>query len=334
MIRIDRLAGAISSAFDSLLRTESSESFPSAGLADLSRSDSVSENTGGVVFLLRPGRRRSSAMRICSSRGFGLWDVQNSESHAIRYTPGAASIDKIQRIDSIKTLAKRSGSMCQPEDLTCGWSTLRDFSSISAGFVYELARDGVGVWGGDTRAEMMFREFIVEPCGDAEERSTFVVELCTSLTVTRCQPRDTVRLWGSVYFYCRIYMQLIGNYGWLHPLCRNRISAFPSSSTFISLKMPVELRKRKAPEPVPAPPPKKSTVSKAVAKVKEAVKPNGAAKKVAVGDTVTLDAFGGEVETNDGEKTTLKKLVDESKAGVVLFTYPKASTPGCTCFRL
>jgi hypothetical protein len=25
----------------------------------------------------------------------------------------------------------------------------------------------------------------------------------------------------------------------------------------------------------------------------------------------------------------LKKLVDESKAGVVLFTYPKASTPGC-----
>ncbi|EEY14508.1 peroxiredoxin DOT5 [Verticillium alfalfae VaMs.102] len=40
--------------------------------------------------------------------------------------------------------------------------------------------------------------------------------------------------------------------------------------------------------------------------------------------------FGGEIETNDGKKTTLKALVDESKAGVVLFTYPKASTPGCT----
>lgn len=36
------------------------------------------------------------------------------------------------------------------------------------------------------------------------------------------------------------------------------------------------------------------------------------------------------METQDGEKTTLKKLVEGSKAGVVLFTYPKASTPGCT----
>ena len=53
------------------------------------------------------------------------------------------------------------------------------------------------------------------------------------------------------------------------------------------------------------------------------------AKKVAAGDTITMDGFGGEVETNDGEKVTLKKLVDESKSGVVLFTYPKASTPGC-----
>ncbi|XWX01465.1 hypothetical protein V2A60_009493 [Cordyceps javanica] len=58
-------------------------------------------------------------------------------------------------------------------------------------------------------------------------------------------------------------------------------------------------------------------------------------KQVAVGDVVNLDDFGGEVETNEGEKTTLKKLLDESKSGVVLFTYPKASTPGCTkqvCF--
>ena len=34
-------------------------------------------------------------------------------------------------------------------------------------------------------------------------------------------------------------------------------------------------------------------------------------------------------QTNDGDKVTLKKLLDESKSGVVLFTYPKASTPGC-----
>jgi hypothetical protein len=105
--------------------------------------------------------------------------------------------------------------------------------------------------------------------------------------------------------------------------------------------MPPELRKRKAPavEPTAAPPAKKKgPVAKAVAKVKEVVtgspkaaKTNGSssASKIAVGETISLEGFGGEIETNDGVKTTLKKLVDESTAGVVLFTYPKASTPGC-----
>lgn len=113
--------------------------------------------------------------------------------------------------------------------------------------------------------------------------------------------------------------------------------------------MPRELRKRKAPaeEPTTAPPAKKKgPVAKAVAKVKEAVAPktkksaaktNGAAvestkvesTKIAVGETIDLEGFGGEIETNEGVKTTLKALVDESKSGVVLFTYPKASTPGC-----
>ncbi|KAI1306188.1 thioredoxin-like protein [Xylaria venustula] len=107
--------------------------------------------------------------------------------------------------------------------------------------------------------------------------------------------------------------------------------------------MPVELRKRKAPAPAPAPEPpakKQSKVKKAAAKVKETVKSAAAAKPAAtngsksgkpvVGDTISLDGFGGQVETNDGVKTSLKALVEESKAGVVLFTYPKASTPGCT----
>ena len=111
--------------------------------------------------------------------------------------------------------------------------------------------------------------------------------------------------------------------------------------------MPPELRKRKAPtvEPATAPPAKKAAatkkkgpVAKAVAKVKEVINPkatktNGAkpavATKIAVGDTLDLEGFGGEIETNDGVKTTLKKLVDESTAGVVLFTYPKALTSGC-----
>ncbi|KAI1093194.1 AhpC-TSA-domain-containing protein [Rostrohypoxylon terebratum] len=108
--------------------------------------------------------------------------------------------------------------------------------------------------------------------------------------------------------------------------------------------MPVELRKRKAPALVPEPPTKKQTkVSQVATKAKETVKgkpakaakasdANGSSKpaKPVVGDVVALDGFGGEVETHDGKKTTLKALVEESKSGVVIFTYPRASTPGCT----
>ncbi len=105
--------------------------------------------------------------------------------------------------------------------------------------------------------------------------------------------------------------------------------------------MPVELRKRKtAPAPAPAPPPpakKKATNAKAKENGKQAdAATNGATTtkktaptKVAVGDVIDLEGFGGEIEMQDGEKTTLKKLVEESDKGVVLFTYPKASTPGC-----
>ena len=105
--------------------------------------------------------------------------------------------------------------------------------------------------------------------------------------------------------------------------------------------MPPELRKRKASavEPATAPPSKKKgPIAKAVAKVKQVVtgSPSAAktntsssASKVAPGQTINLEGFGGQVETHDGVKTTLKKLVEDSTAGVVLFTYPKASTPGC-----
>jgi peroxiredoxin Q/BCP len=87
-------------------------------------------------------------------------------------------------------------------------------------------------------------------------------------------------------------------------------------------------------------------VSAAVETAKEAVADatNGEAKPAAatasstgtpkVGDTIDLTNFGGEIETHDGKKTTLAKLVEESKGGVVLFTYPKASTPGCQFTRL
>jgi peroxiredoxin Q/BCP len=116
--------------------------------------------------------------------------------------------------------------------------------------------------------------------------------------------------------------------------------------------MPVELRKRKEAPPAPVRPAKKKAPAKgkkpetektvveqvqeaaadAVEVVKEAVvgKSNGSSGGAPkIGDTIDLSTFGGEIETNDGAKTTLGKLVDQSKGGVVLFTYPKASTPGC-----
>jgi len=107
----------------------------------------------------------------------------------------------------------------------------------------------------------------------------------------------------------------------------------------------VELRKRKAAPAAPEPPAKKKAGAKdkgGAAKLEDALTNAGeavsaaAAKPAAngsaapkVGDTIALDGFGGAVETHDGRTVTLKQLVDESDSGVVLFTYPKANTPGC-----
>jgi thioredoxin-dependent peroxiredoxin len=115
----------------------------------------------------------------------------------------------------------------------------------------------------------------------------------------------------------------------------------------------VELRKRKAPPAPPVPAKKKAATGTGRkpgrpkkteekppaedAKDKADDKPAADEKDAepaapatpTEGATIELDGFGGEVETHDGKKTTLKQLVEESKAGVVLFTYPKANTPGC-----
>ncbi|EMF08467.1 AhpC-TSA-domain-containing protein [Sphaerulina musiva SO2202] len=116
----------------------------------------------------------------------------------------------------------------------------------------------------------------------------------------------------------------------------------------------VELRKRKE-APPPPPPAKKRAPSKAkkdapkvekeaeAAKAPEvavedappaAVEEAPAATKATgppkVGESIELNGFGGEVQTHSEEATTLAKLLEASKSGVVLFTYPKASTPGCT----
>ncbi|CAG8089057.1 unnamed protein product [Penicillium salamii] len=91
----------------------------------------------------------------------------------------------------------------------------------------------------------------------------------------------------------------------------------------------VELRKRKAPATAAPPVEKKPKAAKPRAELdeKEEVK---SSKVPEVGDVIDIEVFGGEVQTNEGETTSLKKLLEESKTGVVFFTYPKASTPGCT----
>lgn len=109
----------------------------------------------------------------------------------------------------------------------------------------------------------------------------------------------------------------------------------------------VELRKRKdPPQPAPPPParkrssnPVKSDIEKDKAAATDETKPSASSKNAStggfptVGSSIDLEGFGGEIENNDGEKTNLKQLAEDSTGGVVLFTYPKASTPGCKSFN-
>ncbi|GIJ82486.1 hypothetical protein Asppvi_000994 [Aspergillus pseudoviridinutans] len=102
----------------------------------------------------------------------------------------------------------------------------------------------------------------------------------------------------------------------------------------------VELRKRKAPSQTPVAEKKSKRIQEPsqensptlvqLGKENERSTHGSNKKPPTVGDTINLDNFGGEIELNDGTKTTLKHLVDASKSGIVLFTYPRASTPGCT----
>ncbi|KAE8321881.1 thioredoxin-like protein [Aspergillus sergii] len=96
----------------------------------------------------------------------------------------------------------------------------------------------------------------------------------------------------------------------------------------------VELRKRKAPTQLPVAEKKTRKCQRSTTIPKGVLQENESSTVsegvLEVGNKIILDGFGGEIETNDGIKTTLKELVNESKSGVVLFTYPRASTPGCT----
>lgn len=97
----------------------------------------------------------------------------------------------------------------------------------------------------------------------------------------------------------------------------------------------VELRKRKSATTANPPEAKKPETKKSKREPEEPEEPevkdvdDSSPKIPDVGNIIDLETFGGAVETNDGTPTSLKKLLEESKSGVVFFTYPKASTPGC-----
>lgn len=90
----------------------------------------------------------------------------------------------------------------------------------------------------------------------------------------------------------------------------------------------VELRKRKAhsQDPVTPPRPKKANSEKSVAPAKAK---GDSSIDLVPGATININGFGGEISIHTGEKATLKSLLESSQNGVILFTYPKASTPGC-----
>lgn len=96
----------------------------------------------------------------------------------------------------------------------------------------------------------------------------------------------------------------------------------------------VELRKRKAhfQEPSRSPPLKKRNSTVPIASVPESGAPAkgfSSRAELVAGDTINTDGFGGDISTHTGEKATLKSLLESCQNGVILFTYPKASTPGC-----
>ncbi|KAG8528021.1 uncharacterized protein KY384_006937 [Bacidia gigantensis] len=94
-----------------------------------------------------------------------------------------------------------------------------------------------------------------------------------------------------------------------------------------------ELRKRQAPEPATGNFTKRPNSSTTNVNTKSGDVDRQVAKnsKIAVGEIINSAGLGGEIETHEGAKVTLQSLLDEcGRSNLVIFTYPKASTPGCT----
>lgn len=88
-------------------------------------------------------------------------------------------------------------------------------------------------------------------------------------------------------------------------------------------KKPAAAAAKKAPAAPKAPPAKKPSAAKAAA---APAPPSSSSKKMAVGSK--MPAFS--VLTHEGVPITSVELLDRCKTGIVIFSYPRAATPGCT----
>lgn len=112
--------------------------------------------------------------------------------------------------------------------------------------------------------------------------------------------------------------------------------------------MPVELRKRSAPEPAP-PAAKRGKVDKSKKptskpKVQSPAPPEPPADpsseeksaKKSTNPQLSASSIGQKftsstpLTTHKSDQTTISDLLAKSDKGIVIFTYPRASTPGCT----
>lgn len=140
----------------------------------------------------------------------------------------------------------------------------------------------------------------------------------------------------------------------LPPCDRKFVSGFALCLIRPSITVMVELRKRKTPPPAAEPSKKSAASSKKRATSKSAsstpapvTKPAKEEKKTGkaapsptsisshtpkIGDTLPLEELKSiTVRTNNEEEVTLSGLLEKSPdKSIALFTYPKASTPGCT----
>jgi len=98
----------------------------------------------------------------------------------------------------------------------------------------------------------------------------------------------------------------------------------------------VELRKRQLPFPTSEKPAKTlKTTPVTLDNESSDIKSSNEPRPLQTGDVIPdLAQFGDSILLQTGESTTFETILSKSKKGVVVFTYPKANTPGCKTLPL